>query len=558
MPSVTDIHQQSSKISTNNNGKSTPPPQQISSPLTGVTTDSNNVDAITQAVLMLEKKQRNLGKRKEKLESYEQEAKSGKELIKDQKDALAKYGEVIGQIECAKDVHEQLKKIQADSAKIQKRQSKQQAEEKRLLIAQRLREYAQLRYLLDHRPSSLKAEESSLLDELARVIVPSDISLNTITRAVDTVLSIYQGGPLSSTIKNLTGRTSQEVRETIEQLIKQFETSSSTSTSLSSKSTSDDTVTPQQTQLIETVKQTPLVPQAPPTTPASVLPQREQNKQMNNTNDVMGPSLSHTHLVQTNPNEYPLQFDTRNQNIPLQKIIQDNPYFSLDLTTANNNQQVKQDSTNNQQQISNNQDNNQVQSNDPNQYLQTFTVLNSSLTGQTPSQGYTQTPSAPTQQQQQGVNNFDEENSSNVMSSSNVPTDDQQSEEQWQQRRSNSGNVHRGGQYNGTGNKNYSRGGSNNYNQQQWRGPRGGHYDNSYGSGQRQYTENNTRGGSGQRGGPNPNYRGSRGGGNYRGGNRGGNAGYNGNGYQKSSQYQQNNEQQQQQQVRSAPPNQQS
>lgn len=35
----------------------------------------------------------------------------------------------------------------------------------------------------------------------------------------------------------------------------------------------------------------------------------------------------------------------------------------------------------------------------------------------------------------------------------------------------------------------------------------GGHYENSYGGGQRHYNENNPRGG-GQRGGPNPNYRG--------------------------------------------------
>jgi hypothetical protein len=66
MPSVTDYQQQSSK----NNGKSTPPPQQqqqsINSTPSGITTDTTNVDPITQAILMLEKKQRNLGKRKVK------------------------------------------------------------------------------------------------------------------------------------------------------------------------------------------------------------------------------------------------------------------------------------------------------------------------------------------------------------------------------------------------------------------------------------------------------------------------------------------------------------
>ncbi|CAF1645558.1 unnamed protein product [Didymodactylos carnosus] len=79
-----------------------------------LTTAQESTDPLTQAVLMLEKKQRNLAKRKDKLESYEQEARSGKELNKDQKDALAKYGEVIGQIECAKETHEQLKKLQQE------------------------------------------------------------------------------------------------------------------------------------------------------------------------------------------------------------------------------------------------------------------------------------------------------------------------------------------------------------------------------------------------------------------------------------------------------------
>jgi hypothetical protein len=108
----------------------------------------------------------------------------------------------------------------------------------------------------------------------------------------------------------------------------------------------------------------------------------------------MVPSLSHTHLVQTNSNEYPLQFDTRNQNIPLQQIMQDNTFFPVDLTNTNNNQQDS----------SNNQDN---QSTDPKQFMQTFTGLNPSiahffslinqlslfnylaLTGQVPPQGYT-------------------------------------------------------------------------------------------------------------------------------------------------------------------------
>ena len=69
MPSVTDLQQQSMKLSSNISGKSTPPPsqQQLSSVSTSqISTDTTNVDPITQAILMLEKKQRNLGKRKVK------------------------------------------------------------------------------------------------------------------------------------------------------------------------------------------------------------------------------------------------------------------------------------------------------------------------------------------------------------------------------------------------------------------------------------------------------------------------------------------------------------
>lgn len=48
------------------------------------------------------------------MESYQEEAKKGKELHKDQKEALAKYSDVLGQIDCLKELNEQLKKIQAE------------------------------------------------------------------------------------------------------------------------------------------------------------------------------------------------------------------------------------------------------------------------------------------------------------------------------------------------------------------------------------------------------------------------------------------------------------
>jgi len=58
-------------------------------------------------------------------------------------------------------------------------------------------------------------------------------------------------------------------------------------------------------------------------------------------------------------NDYPLQFDTRDQQIPLEQIMQDNTFFPIDLNT-----QIPE--------------NNRDQSPETNQYLPTMTVVNSS------------------------------------------------------------------------------------------------------------------------------------------------------------------------------------
>lgn len=62
MPSVTDQQQTGSS---NTHGKSTPPPPSSSTQQT-TSTDLTSTDPLTQAILVVEKKQRNLGKRKVK------------------------------------------------------------------------------------------------------------------------------------------------------------------------------------------------------------------------------------------------------------------------------------------------------------------------------------------------------------------------------------------------------------------------------------------------------------------------------------------------------------
>lgn len=67
MPSVTDVQQQQQQSAASNNAEKSivPTTQQTTS------ADSSNADPLTQAVLLLEKKQRNLGKRKVGVDSAE-------------------------------------------------------------------------------------------------------------------------------------------------------------------------------------------------------------------------------------------------------------------------------------------------------------------------------------------------------------------------------------------------------------------------------------------------------------------------------------------------------
>lgn len=445
MPSVMDIQQQQQQqtASTNASGKSTPPPPSA--------TDSTNADPLTQAILALDKKQRNLGKRKEKLESYQKEAKKGKELHKDQKEALEKYPEVLGQIEVLKELNEQMKKIQAESAKNQKRLSKQAAEEKRSLVSQSLRQYAQIRYLIENRPNSLESEQSNLLDQLSSSVISTDNSNESITRSVDTVLSIYQNAP-PAIIKNLTGKTPQEVRDILDKIFLNIQQQ----TTIPSSQQQDE-------QIIEIQQEQEQVQ------PVEQQQQQQVVEQTTTANQIF--------------NDYPLQFDTRNQNIPLDQVMKITTFFSVD----GNNQL---------------EDENPDQSNDSNQFIPSLTVVNSNINDQ---------PST------SSLDNLKQQ-------------DEQQTDDQWQHQRGN-GSANRTGQFQNENNhRNYNRRGSN-YHHQSQRGAGGsrGRYDNSYGGGnQRQYNDQN-RGRPGHRGG-------NRGGG-YRGYHNNNNN--NGNAYQKSAQYQQ-------------------
>merc|ERR1712029_1311467 len=86
-----------------------------------------NDSSLSLAVQTVEKKVRNLEKRKGKLDGYREDNRKGKELTQDQKAAIAKYDEVMQNLEFARDLQNQFRNFLADEERQKKKQAKKEA-----------------------------------------------------------------------------------------------------------------------------------------------------------------------------------------------------------------------------------------------------------------------------------------------------------------------------------------------------------------------------------------------------------------------------------------------
>lgn len=137
------------------------------------------------------------------------------------------------------------------------------------------------------------------------------------TTSVDAVLSIYQGGSPSTKIKSLTGKSVQEIKEILEQLIKSSQQQPTSSTVVEFQS-NEEQIDQSQSEVIPTVVQATTSAVAPVPVPVPATEEEEAETTANNDQE----NLPHRTL-----HEYPLKFDTREQNIPLEQIIKDSPFL---------------------------------------------------------------------------------------------------------------------------------------------------------------------------------------------------------------------------------------
>jgi len=116
---------------------------------------------VTQALAIVEKKVRNLEKRKGKLDGYREDKRRGKELNEDQKAAVAKYDEVVGTLDFARELTGQFTKLASDDAKDRKKQAKREQQEKAR------QELAKVAYMLSVRELLSSLGEEGVVAELS-------------------------------------------------------------------------------------------------------------------------------------------------------------------------------------------------------------------------------------------------------------------------------------------------------------------------------------------------------------------------------------------------------
>lgn len=137
------------------------------------------------AVQMLEKKVRNLEKRKAKLDGYRADSQRGKELNADQKLAISKYEEVLQTLEFARELSGQFKTLIQEEDKNRKKLQKKEQLEKAKSEAQKLAQVLEIQDMLfqlsksrvradfsngNHNAVKLTKEQLGLIDDFSKTV----------------------------------------------------------------------------------------------------------------------------------------------------------------------------------------------------------------------------------------------------------------------------------------------------------------------------------------------------------------------------------------------------
>uniref|UniRef100_A0A8C4YDY1 Cell cycle associated protein 1 n=1 Tax=Gopherus evgoodei TaxID=1825980 RepID=A0A8C4YDY1_9SAUR len=207
------------------------PPQAVAA--AGGTTSSVQTEAMKQILGVIDKKLRNLEKKKGKLDDYQDRMNKGERLNQDQLDAVSKYQEVTNNLEFAKELQRSFMALSQDIQKTIKKTARREQLMREEAEQKRLKTVLELQFILDklgdHEVRSdlkqgsngvpvLTEEELTMLDEFYKLVDP-ERDMNMRLNEQYEQASIHLWDLLEGKDKPVCGTTYKALKDVVERIL---------------------------------------------------------------------------------------------------------------------------------------------------------------------------------------------------------------------------------------------------------------------------------------------------------------------------------------------------
>ncbi|XP_044292831.1 caprin-1 isoform X2 [Varanus komodoensis] len=235
MPSATSSAMASSGSKAGNEAAASAAPSQAAAAaaVPGGSTSSVQTEAMKQILGVIDKKLRNLEKKKGKLDDYQDRMNKGERLNQDQLDAVSKYQEVSNNLEFAKELQRSFMALSQDIQKTIKKTARREQLMREEAEQKRLKTVLELQYILDKLGDDevrndlkqgtngvpvLTEAELSMLDEFYKLVEP-ERDMNVRLSEQYEQASIHLWDLLEGKEKPVCGTTYKVLRDVIERIL---------------------------------------------------------------------------------------------------------------------------------------------------------------------------------------------------------------------------------------------------------------------------------------------------------------------------------------------------
>ncbi|KAG9330255.1 hypothetical protein JZ751_026017 [Albula glossodonta] len=176
-------------------------------------------EAMKQVLGVIEKKVRNMEKKKGKLDDYQAKKNKGERLNQDQLEALAKFQEVVNNLEFARELQKSFLALGQDIQKAVKKAARREQLQREEAEQKRLKTVLELQFLLD------KLGEDAVRTELKQGVSGTPLLTDTDLAALDEFYKLYDQASqhlwdlLEGKNKAVAGTTYKVLKETLDKVL---------------------------------------------------------------------------------------------------------------------------------------------------------------------------------------------------------------------------------------------------------------------------------------------------------------------------------------------------